>query len=153
MDLGEPSDRDIADTRSLQRDLKDLLTEPERGMSDDVERMEDIRRVCLLARLTLQDQACHRYLRELERYAECFLLVEDNPCWEWHTAKRYEKLRSMLSRLLRAFEIRLDCLVMRKRSVEIIAQIGSTQKWLLPARTPALQQHAAARRSRAPVPQ
>jgi hypothetical protein len=100
-----PSAHDLEDARSLQSDLAAVL----RSAQDrsDAEILDDVRRVCQLARITVDDEPWRVCTQNIERHAECFFVVDDNVSWAWHTPARYARLRSLLLRLVDALATRL----------------------------------------------
>jgi hypothetical protein len=117
MARSEPSTRELEDALSLQRDLAEAFAlAPERS---DAESLDEIRRLCELARITVNDGPCHDFLRLIERHAEGFFVTDDNVHWDWHTPGRYAKLRALLIRLVSALGLRVCCLQIRQRSAEV----------------------------------
>lgn len=127
MERSFPPARDLDDARSLQRDLAEVFASPQRR--SDAEKLDEVRRLCGLARIVVDDEFCHACLQEIERYAESFFIADDeNVHWAWHTPARYARLRALLLRLVNAFGIRLTCLRIRMHSAELSEQIRSTAR-------------------------
>lgn len=102
----------------LTRDLTDLLASPP-GEASEAEKLDEVFRLCEMARITIDDRACHACLEQLEHYAKCFFAADDDVCWEWHTADQYAKLRGLLLQQLDWFGRRLDFLEIRSRSDQL----------------------------------
>jgi hypothetical protein len=117
MNPGEPSERELDDARTLQRDLADAFTAAQHP--SDADCLDEVRRICELTRIAINDEQCHAILQQIERYAECFFLTDDEIPWTWHTSEAYAGLRGLLQRLAKALELRLTCLEARRRSLEV----------------------------------
>jgi hypothetical protein len=115
MDRNPPSARDLHDALSLQQDLLEVFASPQ--PRPDAESLDEVRRICALALITIDDAQSHAYLDQLERHAESFFIADDRVDWAWHTAERFAKLRDLLLRLVRGLGLRLNYL--RLRSTEI----------------------------------
>ena len=114
------SSRDIDDARSLGSDLIEIFTFPQRGQSD-ADTLEEVRRICQIAAIAIDDSRCHAQLRDLERFAGYFFLSDDQEvCWAWHTACGHARLRGLILRLLRVFELRLRYLRTYARSADVL---------------------------------
>lgn len=114
MDPSAPSAQDLADARTLQEDLLEVFA-LSRNRSD-AESLEEIRHLCQLARIAIEDPQCEAYLLQIERYAERFFVADDAVDWAWHTPARYGALRALLLHLIHAFGFRLKYLELRRRA-------------------------------------
>ena len=104
-------ERVIEDARSVCSDLRGLFEQP--GGPDNPEEVE---RLCEIACLVIEDPRCRNEVREVRRYAG-FLLCGDHRRWARGTISGPVLLCRLILDLLRAIDIRLASLALRKRVV------------------------------------
>ena len=97
--------RDLDDAREVQRGLRDLLDTHGRRGADEYA-LEEVRRLCTLASITVADALYQKELHELERYAT--YLFSPDAKRRRRVAGGSQRLRALTSELLNALGRRLD---------------------------------------------
>ena len=113
-------ERKLHDARELQRDLRTVFSTHIPGEADE-QALEDVRRLCALSALTIDDFGYHRELRELERYAGYLLSEDGRRRWGSRGAGGVERLWDITKELLKALHRRLENLELRRQSARVRA--------------------------------
>ena len=111
------AERTIEDARSVCQDLRTLFEEEGRSRE---ETLEEVQRLCEIARLVMDDKRCQDEIGEVERYAG-YLLSGDHRRWARGSMPGVVFLRELIRDLLRAVDLRLASLAILQRSVTVLA--------------------------------
>ena len=125
--LVEDNDRNLQDAHGLHRELRDLFAAHAPGRADE-SALEEARRLCTLASLTLADPHYQRELRQLERYATHFF-----------SGDRHR--RSITFDLLASVRRRLENLEVRIYSARVRAAARATTSKHARRRSPSIARH------------
>ena len=109
------AERTIEDARSVCQDLRTLF-EDESGSREET--LEEVERVCEIARLVIDDRRCRDEIGQVERYAR-YLLSGDHRRWECGAKPGAVFLRELILELLRAVDIRLAGLAVVQRALTV----------------------------------
>jgi hypothetical protein len=101
------SNRDVDRARALHREIKQIFEL--RPIREDARALEEVQRLCELAKATLDDSYCKDMMRALGACADC-LSTADNA-----GAGEYASIQALIQSLLAVFEGRLQDLERNRR--------------------------------------
>ena len=108
-------ERVIEDARSVCTDLRALFEQP--GGPDSPQEVE---RLCEMAYLVIEDPRCRSQIRDVRRYAG-FLLSGDHRRWARGAISGPVFLCELILNLLRAIDVRLESVAIRRRAARVRA--------------------------------
>ena len=103
------SNRDVDRARALHREIKQIFEL--RPTREDARMLEEVQRLCAMAKATLDDPYCKDMMRALGVCADCLFTADKAGAGE------YDSIQTMTRSLLRVFEDRLQDLESNRRPV------------------------------------